>query len=101
MSDSEDGREEAAGASLGDSSSSANADAADQRRQMRLMTSQNIGYCHVCDKQVEINRDNFSCSECHGEFVELFELDNAADRSPSSSASASANTIVSLTVESV
>jgi hypothetical protein len=37
------------------------------------LNNENIGYCHVCDKQVPIDMDSFTCSECHGGFIELFE----------------------------
>ena len=81
MSDSEDRTPQASASS--DSTSGA-------RRQMRLTTSQNIGYCHVCDKQVEIDEDHFSCSECHGGFVELFELDAGGGGGSASGGAASA-----------
>ena len=35
-----------------------------------------IGYCHTCDRQIEIDRNEFSCKNCNGGFVELFEIDN-------------------------
>lgn len=35
------------------------------------------GYCHQCDRQVEINRDSFSCQECNGGFIELFDSDSS------------------------
>ena len=74
------------------SQASASADSGTSaRRQMRLTTSTNIGYCHVCDKQVEIDEDHFSCSECHGGFVELFELaDNSATTGGEAGGAASA-----------
>lgn len=67
------------------------------RRQMRLTTSHNIGYCHVCDKQVEIDEDHFSCSECHGGFVELFELagGEGAEGGAGGAASAAAQVLTS------
>jgi len=40
------------------------------------MNNESIGYCHVCDKQVPINSNSFTCSECNGGFIELFENDN-------------------------
>ena len=33
-----------------------------------------IGYCHSCDRQVEIDRELFTCTVCHGGFIELFEI---------------------------
>lgn len=36
-----------------------------------------IGYCHVCDRQVEIDRDSFTCKECNGGFIELFDMDQS------------------------
>lgn len=36
-------------------------------------SNQNIGYCHVCDRQVQINQDTFTCGVCNGGFIELFE----------------------------
>lgn len=40
------------------------------------LNNDNIGYCHICDKQVIIDTDSFTCSECHGGFIELFENDS-------------------------
>lgn len=51
----------------------------------------NIGYCHECDRQVEIDLDSFTCKRCNGGFIEQFELDqnranaNAENTSTSSS----------------
>jgi E3 ubiquitin-protein ligase RNF115/126 len=37
-------------------------------------TNQNqIGYCHVCDRQIQIDQDSFTCSVCNGGFIELLE----------------------------
>lgn len=36
-------------------------------------TNTDIGYCHVCDRQVPINREAFTCGVCNGGFIELFE----------------------------
>ena len=33
-----------------------------------------IGYCHTCDRQVEIDKVNFVCTHCNGGFIELFEI---------------------------
>lgn len=38
------------------------------------------GYCHVCDKQVTINADSFTCRECQGGFIELFENEESQRR---------------------
>lgn len=35
-------------------------------------TSQ-AGYCHICDRQVTIDPDSFTCTVCNGGFIELFE----------------------------
>ena len=35
-----------------------------------------MGYCHTCDRQVAIEHDGFTCSVCHGGFVELFDINN-------------------------
>ena len=35
----------------------------------------NLGYCHICDRQVEIDAATFTCAVCHGGFIELFEGD--------------------------
>ena len=37
-----------------------------------------IGYCHTCDRQVEI--DDFTCSICHNGFVELFDFEHQAQQ---------------------
>ncbi|CAF0811510.1 unnamed protein product [Brachionus calyciflorus] len=34
-----------------------------------------IGYCHQCDRQVEIDRDNYTCKQCESGFIELFDLE--------------------------
>lgn len=34
-----------------------------------------IGYCHQCDRQVEIDRESYCCKECNGGFIELFDLE--------------------------
>lgn len=34
---------------------------------------QQIGFCHVCDRQVVIQPENFTCSLCNGGFIELVE----------------------------
>lgn len=44
----------------------------------------NLGFCHVCDRQVEIELDSFTCSLCHGGFIELFEGDSANQRNQDS-----------------
>jgi hypothetical protein len=44
-----------------------------------------IGYCHVCDRQVTIDRESFTCSACHGGFIELFEMDSSQSSNQSSS----------------
>ncbi len=36
-------------------------------------TGAHLGYCHVCDRQVPINQEEFTCSVCNGGFIELFE----------------------------
>jgi hypothetical protein len=36
-------------------------------------TNTDIGYCHVCDRQVPINQEAFTCGVCDGGFIELFE----------------------------
>lgn len=43
-----------------------------------------IGYCHQCDRQVEIDRQSFSCKQCQGGFIELFEMERNEYRGPSS-----------------
>lgn len=40
------------------------------------LNNNNIGYCHSCDKQVIIDTVSFTCSECHGGFIEIFENDS-------------------------
>lgn len=34
-----------------------------------------LGYCHVCNKQNRINIESFTCIQCNGGFIELFDLD--------------------------
>lgn len=36
----------------------------------------NIGYCHNCDRQVEIDRESFTCKQCNGGFIELFDVES-------------------------
>lgn len=43
-----------------------------------------IGYCHQCDRQVEIDRDGFSCKQCNGGFIELFDLERQEPRTQNS-----------------
>lgn len=43
-----------------------------------------IGYCHQCDRQVEIDRPSFTCKQCQGGFIELFEIERNESRAPSS-----------------
>ena len=38
----------------------------------------NIGYCHTCDKQITLRSNtNLTCSDCNGNFIELFELNES------------------------
>ena len=37
----------------------------------------NIGFCHVCDRQVSIRALTLSCTICEGTFVELFDIPSA------------------------
>jgi hypothetical protein len=39
-------------------------------------TGNTIGYCHECDRQVEIDMVNFVCTNCNGGFIEMFELNS-------------------------
>jgi hypothetical protein len=48
-------------------------------------TNNPIGYCHVCDRQVNIDRESFTCNVCHGGFIELFDMDSAQSSSNQSS----------------
>ncbi|RNA38565.1 hypothetical protein BpHYR1_039531 [Brachionus plicatilis] len=41
-----------------------------------------IGYCHQCDRQVEIDRQSFTCTQCQGGFIELFEMGRDESRVP-------------------
>ena len=66
----------------GQNASGGNAAAAAAAVVEASMNNESIGYCHVCDKQVPINSNSFTCSECNGGFIELFENDN---RPPASS----------------
>lgn len=34
-----------------------------------------IGYCHTCDRQVEIDPVSFECNRCHGGFIEIFDIE--------------------------
>lgn len=36
-------------------------------------TTGQIGFCHVCDRQVSIVSESFTCAECNGGFIELIE----------------------------
>jgi hypothetical protein len=36
----------------------------------------NIGFCHTCNRQVEIDMDSFTCKNCNNGFIELFELND-------------------------
>lgn len=36
-------------------------------------SSDQIGYCHVCDRQVNIDQASFTCSVCNGGFIEILE----------------------------
>lgn len=38
-----------------------------------------IGYCHTCDRQVEIDKNNFVCKRCDGGFIELFDMASNAN----------------------
>ena len=38
-------------------------------------TSTNIGYCHECDRQIDIDIESFTCTVCNGGFIEMFEPD--------------------------
>jgi hypothetical protein len=51
--------------------------------------SASIGYCHVCDRQVNIDQDSFTCSVCHGGFIELFDMERAAAAQDEAASSAS------------
>lgn len=37
-----------------------------------------IGYCHQCDRQVEIDPDFYTCRRCNSGFIELFEGNDEA-----------------------
>lgn len=39
-----------------------------------------IGYCHSCDRQVEIDRESFTCTQCHGGFIELFDMESRSSQ---------------------
>lgn len=43
-----------------------------------VTTEPQIGFCHVCDRQVPLNQEEFTCSVCNGGFIELFETPPAA-----------------------
>jgi hypothetical protein len=33
-----------------------------------------LGYCHVCNRQIRINLESFTCTQCNGGFIELFDI---------------------------
>lgn len=41
---------------------------------------QQRGFCHVCDREVQIEPVSFTCSVCNGGFIEI--LDNSAQATP-------------------
>jgi hypothetical protein len=54
------------------------------------MTSANsLGYCHECDRQVEIDMASFACSVCNGGFIEMFEIEPGRAGGASSASAAS------------
>ena len=49
-----------------------------------------IGYCHTCDRQVNIDPVSFECSQCHGGFVEIFDIDQQREAEAAAAAAAAA-----------
>jgi len=47
---------------------------AQQQQGNTTNTTNPIGYCHTCDRQVEIDKNDFVCKQCNGGFIELFEM---------------------------
>jgi hypothetical protein len=45
-----------------------------QQQGNTINTTNPIGYCHTCDRQVEIDKNDFVCKQCNGGFIELFEM---------------------------
>jgi len=36
-----------------------------------------LGYCHVCNRQIRINLESFTCTQCNGGFIELFDINES------------------------
>jgi hypothetical protein len=36
------------------------------------LNTDSIGFCHSCNKQNRINIENYTCTQCNGGFIELF-----------------------------
>lgn len=39
-----------------------------------------LGYCHVCNKQNRINLDSYTCVQCNGGFIEIFDLNDTNEQ---------------------
>ena len=37
-----------------------------------------LGFCHSCNKQNRIDVDTYTCTQCSGGFIELFNLEDPA-----------------------